>query len=121
MEVTLNINGLDVHRKLSAYKMTKDISYRKVITTLDEIEHPYPGAQKSVIAFSLFPLTDAESTELYTALCDLIFPAVYTNPYTGMDESRRVRVISSIEAAFALLSVDGKRRYKGGQIQLREL
>lgn len=121
MEITLNINGLDLHKKLSTYNMTKDVSYRKVITTLDEIEHPYPGAQRCVVTFSLFPLTDSESTKLYTALHDLIVPATFTNPYTGMDETRQLRVISSLESAFLLLSVDGLRRYKGGQIQLREL
>lgn len=121
MQITLSINGLDLHRKLSTYKMTQDITYRKVITTLDEIEHPYPGAIKSVVTFTLLPLTDSESEELYTALKDLIITATYTNQYTGIDETKLVRVVSSIESTFALLSVDGMRRYRGGQIQLREL
>ena len=121
MEVTLSINGLDLHRKLSTYTMTKDVSYRKVIITLDEVEHPYPGAQKAVVTFSLFPLTDSESTELYNALYPLIIPVSFTNPYTSRDETKQMRVVSSMESVFALLSVDGKRRYKGSQIQLREL
>ena len=120
MEITLTINGLDLSRKLSTYQLTKDVVYRKVITTLDEVEHPYPGAQKSVITFSLFPLTDAESVDLYDALYRLTVTATFTNQYTGMDETKRMRVVSSIESAFALLSVDGQRRYKGGKIQLRE-
>ena len=121
MEITLTVNGLDLSRKLSTYELTKDVVYRKVITTLDEVEHPYPGAQKSVITFSLFPLTDRESVDLYSALRDLIFMTTFTNQYTGMDETKRVRVVSSIESAFSLLSVDGRRLYKGGKIQLREL
>ena len=121
MEIVLSVNGLDLHRKLSTYTMTKDVSYRKVIITLDEVEHPYPGAQKAVVTFSLLPMTDSESTELYDALYPLIIPVTFTNPYTSMSETRQMRVVSSIESVFALLSVDGKRRYKGGKIQLREL
>lgn len=121
MEITLTANGLDLSRKLSTYELTKDVVYRKVITTLDDVEHPYPGAQRCVVTFSLFPITDGESTELYDALYPLIIPVTFTNPYTSMDETRQMRVVSNIESTFALLSVDGKRRYKGSQIQLREL
>ena len=121
MVITLNINGLDLHEKLSTYNLTKDVTYRRVITTLDEVEHPYPGAQKTVVTFSLFPMTDQESTELYDALYQLIVPVSFTNPYTGRDETKLMRVISGIESNFALLSVDGLRRYKGGPVQLREL
>lgn len=121
MEVMLNIDGLDLSQKLSTYSVSQEVSYRKVVTTLDDVEHPYPGAVKSVVTFSLFPLTDAESTELYSKLSGLVFTATFSNPHNGADETKRVRVASNVNSKFLLLSVDGKRRYRGGEIQLRTL
>lgn len=121
MEVSLTINGLDVHKTLSTYDVTKEISYRKVITTLDGVEHPYPGTRKTILSFSLFPMTDAESASLHDALSSTICTVKFTNPHSDMEETRTMRITSNLDSAFALLSVDGKRRYKGGTIQLREL
>lgn len=121
MGLTLVVNGLDLHSKLSTYVVTKEISYKKVITTLDNVDHPYPAARKIVISFSLFPLTDEESAELYNALYPMVFMAKFTNPYAARDEQKCVRITSNVESTFALESIDGKRRYKGGTIQLREL
>lgn len=108
-------------KKLSTYTVTQEVYYRNVVTTLDDVEHPYPGAAKSVVTFSLFPLTDSESAELYSKLSNFVFNATFTNPNNGMDETKRVRVTSNVESKFLLLSVDGKRRYRGGEIQLRAL
>ena len=121
MDVTLIVNGLDLSSKLSTYSVTEEVTYRKVITTLDDVEHPYPGAKRTTITFSLFPMTDEESTELYNKLGALVFDATYTNQYKSVDETNRVRLITNLESSFALKSVDGKRRYKGGEIQLRRL
>lgn len=121
MDVTLIVNGLNLSSKLSTYSVTEEVTYRKVITTLDDVEHPYPGAKRTTITFSLFPMTDEESTELYNKLGALVFDATYTNQYKSVDETNRVRLITNLESSFALKSVDGKRRYKGGEIQLRRL
>ena len=121
MDVTLIVNGLNLSSKLSTYSVTEEVTYRKVITTLDDVEHPYPGAKRTTITFSLFPLTDEESTELYNKLGALVFDATYTNQYKSVDETNRVRLITNLESSFALKSIDGKRRYKGGEIQLRRL
>ena len=121
MDVTLIVNGLDLSSKLSTYSVTEEVTYRKVITTLDDVEHPYPGAKRTTIIFSLFPLTDEESTSLYSAISALMFDATYTNQHKGVEETRRVRLMTNLESAFALKSMDGKRRYKGGEIQLRRL
>ena len=121
MDVTLIVNGLNLSSKLSTYSVTEEVTYRKVITTLDDVEHPYPGAKRTTITFSLFPLTDDESAELYGALSALVFDATYTNQYKSVDETQRFRLITNLESSFALKSVDGKRRYKGGEIQLRRL
>ena len=121
MDVTLIVNGLDLSSKLSTYSVTEEVTYRKVITTLDDVEHPYPGAKRTTITFSLFPMTDEESTELYNKLGALVFDATYTNQYKSVDETNRVRLITNLESSFALKSIDGKRRYKGGEIQLKRL
>lgn len=122
MDVTLITNGLDLSGRLSTFSVTREITYKKVVTTMDNVEHPYPGAQKTVVTFSLLPMTDEEGAEVYNALSSLIFDTTFTSQYAGgADVTSRVRVISNLESTFLLLSVDGKRRYRGGEIQLREL
>jgi len=121
MNITLNVNGLDLHNHVSTYKVTEENKYRKVITTLDDTEYPYPRTSKTILTFSLLPMTEEESKTVYSALSDFVFYASFTNPFANRDETRKMRVTSNIETTFALLSVDGKRRYKGGAIQLREL
>ena len=121
MDLTLIVNGLNLSSKLSTYSVTEEVTYRKVITTLDDVEHPYPGTKRTTITFSLLPMTDEESTALYNKLGALVFDATYTNQYKSVDETNRVRLISNLESSFALKSIDGKRRYKGGEIQLRRL
>lgn len=121
MNITFTVNGLDLHSRLSTYKVTEENTYRKVITALDDTEYPYPRTSKTILTFSLLPMTDEESKTVYTALTDFVFFVTYTNPHTDRDETRKVRVTSDIESTFALLSVDGKRRYKGSTVQLREL
>lgn len=121
MEVTLIVNGLDLGKKLSTYDVGQEVAYRKVVVTLDEVEHPYPVTPRPVITFSLLPLTDEESAKFFNAIRGMIFDCTFTNQYTGMDETKRVRVTSNLESQFLLLSVDGKRRYRGGKIQLRVL
>ena len=119
--VTLKVGALDLSGRLSTYSLEREITYRKVVVTMDDKEHPYPGAQKDVVTFSLLPMTDAESAEVYNALAPLIFNATYTSTYDGRDVTKQVRITSNLESEFLLLSVDGKRRYRGGEIQLREL
>lgn len=121
MDVTLIVNGLDLSARLSTYSVSEEVAYRQVIVTLDDAEHPYPSTTRPIITFSLWPMTDEESAALYSALSALVFDATYTNPHKNADETKRVRLMTSLESAFALKSVDGKRRYKGGQIQLRRL
>lgn len=121
MELTFTVNGLDLHKKLSTYVVTKAIEYPEVVTTLDNVEHPYFGKRRTIITFSLFPMTDLESSSLYDALADMVFNVTYQNPHTNAVETKRVRIVSDLESSFGLLSIDGKRRYKGGEIQLREL
>lgn len=121
IDITLIINGLDLGNWLSSYNVSQEVNYTKVVTTMDGVEHSALTRPRSIITFSLMPLTDEESTKIYSALSSLVFNATFTNMHSGKDETRRVRVASNIDSTFLLLSVDGKRRYKGNSIQLRAL
>lgn len=121
IDITLIVNGLNLGGKLSTYHTSKQVNYTDVLSALDGTEYPFPGATKTDITFSLLPMDEEESAALYRALSPLVFEAAYTDQHTGMDATGRVRVTSNIESAFLLLSVDGKRRYKGSAITLRVL
>lgn len=117
MDITLTINGVDLSTRLSSYSVTREVSYRKVIKTLDDVEHAYPGEVRPEVRFSLFPGTDEEDSELYEMLENMILTVTFTQK--GVDVTRRMRLISNLESTFLLKSVDGKRRYRGGIITLR--
>lgn len=120
MDITLVIDGdLDLSGRLSTYSCRDEISYRKIITTLDGVEHPYPARTRKVISFTLFPLTESENAALFDKLKKLIFSVKFTDTQSGDDVTKQMRVSSNVENAFALRSVDGNRYYKGSTIQLR--
>lgn len=119
MNITLNIDDFSVGNRLSSFSVTEKISYKKVITTLDGVDHPYPGIIKPVVTFSLLPGTGEEDSELYKRLKRLILTVTYTDK--DREVTRKMRVISDLESVFLLTSFDGKRRYKTGAIQLRGL
>lgn len=121
MDVTLKINDLDISGLLSTYQVTNEITYRRVITTLDDTEHPYPGNIRPIIQFSLFPLTEKQISDIFSALSPLVVDVTYTSPYVGIEQSAYMRVESNIDAVFGIKSIDGNRYYKGGTIQLRSL
>lgn len=119
MEVTLKIGALDVSGWLSAYKVTKEVSCQKVITTLDNVEHAFFLPDRVVVDFSLLPLTEEERGRLCAALAPKVAAVTYTDPDSGEDAVKQMRLTTSLETAFALLSVDGKRRYKSSGLQMR--
>ena len=120
-DLTLSIAGVDFSARVATYKVTKEVTYKKVITTLDDVEHPYPGKFRDIISVGFYPMTEAEATALYEALNTFSVTVIYTDPNkSGTTSTKTRRVTSNIEQTFALKSVDGKRRYKGGEIELRE-
>lgn len=119
MDVTFKLNNTDWASKLSTYSTSREVSYRYTITTLDGMEHAYPAAPRPIITFSLYPLTSAEIVALYDILSQLIISVTYTDPASSTDVTRNMRLTSNIDSIFALKSVDGKIRYKGGEITLR--
>lgn len=121
MDITLKLGALDVHEKVSTYSVRREVSYGKIIVTMDDVEHAVRSKDRYVVTFSLFPMTEDESTEYCNALRSSTVEVTFSDPYTKTGVVKTMRVTSNLDAAFALLSVDGKRRYNGGEIQLREI
>ena len=117
MDITLIVNGLDLSKKLSTYSVDKEVRYRKIITTLDDTEHPVSGSTRTIVKFTLLPMTDEESSELEAALGPLVFESTFSA--NGVNKTEEVRLASDLQNLFLLKSVDGKKRYRGGQIVLR--
>lgn len=117
MDVILKINGVDISNRLSSYVVTEEIAYQRVIKTLDEQEHPYPGYIRPIVLFTLIPGTSTEDNELYNELKEFIVTAEYM--HRDAVYTRSFRVTSNLESTFLLMSVDGKRRYRSGEISLR--
>lgn len=119
MDVNFTVNALDLHTLLSTYNVTKEVTYAGVITTLDGKEHARGKRQRTIISFSLLPLTETQGMEIYNALLDTIFPVTFTDPYSTATQTATFRVADDLDSTFALMSVDGKRRYTGRTIRLR--
>lgn len=118
MEVKLTANGYDFSGKLSTYEAYMEVT-QKVLTMLDDSERPYPAVLRPIVKFSLLPLTDEESAEVYNVLKDIVFSATFE--IDGQEMTAEMRVIGELGAKFLLKSPDGKRRYRGGVIMLRGL
>ena len=119
MDVTLKIDGFSVSERLATYSVTEEVEYSSVITTLDGVEHPCGGTLRPIVNFTLLPGTEEEDTALYEKLRNLVVSTTYT--HRGKDYTKKMRLVSNLESVFLLTSVDGKRRYKSGTIQLRRL
>lgn len=119
MDVVFRINGTDYSTKLSTFQVENKVSYSRVVTTLDNVEHASPGFARPVLTVSFWPLSEAETADLYAALSGFVVTVEYSDPYYGGTVSRRMRLTSDLTAAFAMKSIDGNRYYKGGNIQLR--
>ena len=121
MDITLKIGTLDMHKKVSTYNVQREITYDKVVTTMDGVEHASRNKDRYIVSFSFFPMTEIEATEYCSALSESTVSVTFTDPYSATDTVKTMRATSNLDAVFALVSVDGKRRYKGGTIQMREI
>lgn len=118
MEIKLIANGYDFSGKLSTYEAYMEVT-QKVLSMLDDSERPYPAVLRPIVRFSLLPLTDEESTEVYNVLKDIVFSATFD--INGTEMTAEMRVVTNLGGKFLLKSSDGKRRYRGGEIMLRGL
>lgn len=117
--ITLTVFGLDLSERVLNYSVSREVSYQKVVTTLDGTEHPYPGTVRPTVSFTLLPGTDEEDVALYEALEELVGEVTWLDNGTARTDT--MRLTSSLESVFLLRGVDGKRRYKQGTITLRRL
>lgn len=118
MNVVFKIGGVDFSEKLSTYTVSKERSAQKTVTTLSMQELSFGVSSRTILTFSFWPLTEEEDAKLYSAITGT--PEVeYTDPYFGGTSTEVFRCLEPIDATFSLLSVDGKRRYSGGEIILR--
>lgn len=116
-DITLIVDDVNLQPRCLTYMVQQEVTYQKVITTLDGKEHAYPGHTRPILSFTLLPGTDEEDAALYGLLKKLIFTVTFT--MEGRDVTRNMRLVSDLESTFLLRSVDGKRRYKSAEIVLR--
>ena len=121
MDITLKLGALDVHERLSTYSVQREVSYSKIIVTMDDVEHAARSKYRYVVTFSLFPMTEDEATAYCDALRASTIEVTVSDPHTKTDLLNPMRVTSNLDAAFAIVSADGTRRSNGGEIQMREI
>lgn len=119
MDVTFEVNGVAMNQKLAAYDVTREVSYKKTITTMDDVEHALGQTSRAIITVSFWPLTDAEVKAYHSVLNSASLVIRFTDPDADRDVSKAFRLNSNLQSVFGLRSIDGNRYYKGGEIQLR--
>lgn len=119
----LTINGRDFSPRLSTYSVEQEVTYRKIITTMDGTEHYSAPQIRDIVNFSLLPFDDETASEDYAVLSALALEVTYTVPTSqyAVKEFRKMRLSSNLEELFGLRSINGKRYYKGGTITLRAI
>jgi hypothetical protein len=118
--LTWIVNGLDLSEKISTYLVRKVPDAGEVLKSIGGTEYAFYGETQTEIEVSFFPMTEEEATAAYNAMQNGKFSVSYTDPYEGgITATRSFRNIGNLEAAFLLLSVDGKRRYSGTPVQVR--
>jgi len=121
MDVTLTINTRDFSGRLSKYSVKHEPIVRKVVTTMDYVEHVAIERYRTIIRFALIPISDDDAEYDYAALSEGVFSATYTDPYAGADVSQMMRLNTNLSAAYGIKSADGNHYYKGGEIELRAI
>lgn len=116
MTIKLIVNGVDFSAKLSTYNIDRELSQSKVVVTLGGEEREFGKTTRDVVRFSFVPLTEKESEQYFETLSASALRATYTK---NGDKTADVRLASNLDKAFLLDSIDGKRRYRGGEIVLR--
>lgn len=120
IDITFKIGVTSYSDLLSTYNVDYAVEYGETFTALNGTEYGRP-LYRPVIRFSLIPLTEAQSADLYTKLSESASVTVqYTDPHANTTRTASFRVASDIGRAFLLKSVDGLRRYSGGEIVLRQ-
>ena len=64
MDVTFQIGSLDLSKRLSTYAVQMEVSYARVLKTLDGVEHAVRSPDRAIVSASFSPMTDAEAEAL---------------------------------------------------------
>lgn len=118
---TLTIGNRSFSTRLSTYMVTKETAYQTSVTTMGGVEHVAGIMSRDIITFSLWPSSEETADDDYAALRPRVVQVTFTNPFTGIDSTKQMRVVSDLEQTFGLDSIDGHTYYKGGEITLRAL
>ena len=121
MNVTLTSGTRNFSQRLSTYTVTKETAFQTAVTTMGGVEHVAGIMSRDIITFSLWPSSEETADDDYAALRPRVVQVTFTNPHTGQDSTKQMRVVSDLEHTFALNSVDGHVYYTGGEITLRAL
>ena len=116
IDVDLTINGRYFTPLLTSYTVAEEIKYRKKVTTLDGTEHYFGRTVRDIIKFKLLPMTDFSDDD-FSALKEV--PLMVRYDKKGEILEKEFNLDCDLESMFLLLSCDGMRRYKGGEIRLR--
>ena len=116
IDTELFINNRYFTPLLSSYSVTEEIKYREKVTTLDGTEHYFGRTIRDILKFKLLPMTDFSDDD-FSALKEV--PLIVKYDKIGEILEREFSLECDLESMFLLLSCDGLRRYKGGEIRLR--
>lgn len=119
MTITALINNVNFAPAISSWNVTHEIAFSKVVSSLNGADRAFGRREKTIISFSLLPYTEEECSSYYDALSSGIVSFTFTDN-DGTVKEKEMRLISDLESVFLLDSVDGKRRYKGATITLRQ-
>lgn len=116
IDTELFINNRYFTPLLASYSVTEEIKYREKVTTLDGTEHYFGRTIRDILKFKLLPMTDFSDDD-FSALKEV--PLMVQYDKNGEILEREFSLDCNLESMFLLLSCDGFRRYKGGEIRLR--
>lgn len=119
MTITALINNVDFAPALSTWDVVHEITFSKVVSSLNGSDRAFGKRDKTIISFSLLPYTEEECAVYYDVLSAGIVSFTFTDN-DGAIKEKEMRLISDLESIFLLDSIDGKRRYKGAIITLRQ-
>lgn len=116
----LIIGSLTLTNRLASLTVSKEITYKSVVTTRDGVEKPKNQFIRTIINFTLLPSTPTQIAALFTALSGTGLSVTYYDPYKGQDQTKNFRLMGTIEELFLIDAVDGNFYYSGKPIQLRQ-
>ena len=119
MGITLIINGVDFSGRVLTYAVRKEITYGKTYTSVSGREFVRRKRIRPIVSFTLMPHDDEQAEDDYAVFSAGTLTATFTDPDSETTLTKEVRLMTNLEHTFLLDSINGKRYYKGGTIQLR--